>query len=210
MMAPRACKTVWLGLLSIALILSMAACTRTEVGTPEAGEPIETSGAPAADPTPEPAVEPSPALEPTAEPTVTPKPATETVKIFLVALEDDGKSGQAIGCGDSIVPVERQVTVTGDPIVAALEDMFSLKDRTYGNSGLYNVLYQSSLQVESIEHESGAVTVYLTGKLSLSGVCDNPRVQAQIEETVRQFPGVDSVMVYFNDTPLDELLSGKG
>jgi hypothetical protein len=41
----------------------------------------------------------------------------------------------------------------------------------------------------------------------LGGVCDSPRVQAQIEQTALQFSTVSEVEVFVNDTPLEEVLS---
>src|SRR5574342_779666 len=69
---------------------------------------------------------------------------TTRVKIFLIAIDDNGKSGKKIGCGDSVVAVERNLAATQAPLAAALTELFSIYDRTYGQSGLYNSLYQST------------------------------------------------------------------
>jgi hypothetical protein len=44
----------------------------------------------------------------------------------------------------------------------------------------------------------------------LGGVCDNPRVEAQIEETALQFATVSEVAVFVNGKPLEEIISLKG
>ncbi len=178
---------------STATAASGAATAAPSTATPEA--------------TASPTVQASPVPEATAAPA---EPTVDTVKIFLVALEDGGQAGMEIGCGDSLVPVEFQITPTTDPLAAALAELLALRDRTYGESGLYNALYQSKLSVESIAHEDGSVTVRLTGDLVLGGVCDNPRFEAQIRETVLQFPDVHEVAVFINDVPLEEALSLKG
>jgi hypothetical protein len=50
-------------------------------------------------------------------------------------------------------------------------------------------LYQSNLIVDSVMIDSsGAATVNLSGELMLGGVCDVPRVEAQLENAVAQFP----------------------
>jgi hypothetical protein len=41
----------------------------------------------------------------------------------------------------------------------------------------------------------------------LGGVCDSPRVQAQLEEIALQFSTVNSVAVFINGEPLDQVLS---
>ena len=137
-------------------------------------------------------------------------PAQQTVQIFLIALEDNGQSGKKIGCGDSVVPVQVTVPHTQGVLRAALEALLSLKEPSYGQSGLYNALYQSNLQLESVKLERGKADINLSGTLMLGGECDNPRVKAQIEETALQFPTVSEVSVFVNGTPLEDVLSLKG
>ncbi len=43
----------------------------------------------------------------------------------------------------------------------------------------------------------------------LGGVCDAPRLKAQIEQTALQFSPGNEVEVYINDVPLDQVLSQK-
>ncbi len=120
-----------------------------------------------------------------------------SVQIFLIDLE-----GGNIGCGDGVVPVTRQITPTTAPLRAALNELFSLKDQMYGESGLYNALYQSDITVDRVAIVNGQAQVELSGTLVLGGVCDEPRVIAQIESTVRQFPSVTSTMITVNGVPL--------
>jgi hypothetical protein len=129
--------------------------------------------------------------------------------IFLIAVGDDGSSGKAIGCGDSVIPVEIEIEPTIAPLTAALEHLLALDSRDYGQSGLYHALYQSELVVEGVNIVDGEAIIELSGSLQIGGVCDAPRVEAQIEETALQYDTVDSVSVTINDTPLEELLSGN-
>ncbi len=149
------------------------------------------------------ATRPAPTLEPTVA------GPTTRVKIFLIALDDNGKSGKKIGCDDSVIGVERVIAATTAPLRAALDELLTLRDRNYGQSGLINVLYQSRLQVESVSIASAKATIHLSGTLRLSGVCDNPRVEAQIEETALQFSTVRDVQVFLNNVALDKALSQK-
>jgi hypothetical protein len=151
------------------------------------------------------------ACVPTELPPVTvasPTPSSLTVQLFFIALEDNGKSGEKIGCDDSVVPVQVTVPYDGNALKAALQALLSVEERYYGQSGLYNALYQSSLQVQDATSRDGQVIVNLTGTLMLGGVCDNPRVAAQIEETALQF-GANEVYVFVNGKPLQNLLSLK-
>jgi hypothetical protein len=145
---------------------------------------------------------------PTPKPPASP-PASQTVQIYLIALEDQGISGELIGCGDSLVPVRVSIAPTQGVLRAALETLLGVKQSYYGQSGLYNALYQSNLRVEDVRIESGLATIQLTGSLLLGGVCDNPRVEGQLRATARQFSTVQNVEILVNGTPLDELLSLK-
>jgi len=145
-------------------------------------------------------------IPPTVPPTAT--SATTRVRIFLIALNDDGQSGKKVGCGDSVVGVDRVIPATQGLLRAALEQLLSLTDQYYGQSGLYNALYQSSLKVESVTIAAGKATVRLTGQLKLGGVCDNPRVEAQLRETALQFSTITGVVITVNGVPLEQLLSG--
>ncbi|HLJ69610.1 MAG TPA: GerMN domain-containing protein, partial [Chloroflexota bacterium] len=79
----------------------------------------------------------------------------------------------------------------------------------YGKSGLYNALYQARLTVNSVVIRNGRAVINLRGKLNLRGVCDNPRVEAQLKRTAFQFPTVHSVAIFVNSVPLWKVLSTR-
>lgn len=129
--------------------------------------------------------------------------------IYLIAVDDAGQSGELIGCNDSVIPVVVEIEPTIAPLTAALETLLSIDDQYYGQSGLYNALYQSDLSVEDVDIDNSEAIIHLTGNLQLGGVCDNPRIQAQLEQTALQYDTVDSVMITVNGEPLEALLSGQ-
>jgi hypothetical protein len=133
----------------------------------------------------------------------------QTVKIFLIALEDNGQSGTRVGCGDSAIPVTVTIPKTQGVLRAALEKLLSAKKQFYGESGYYNALYQSDLQVAKVTLEQGKAIIHLTGTIMLGGTCDAPRLEAQIEQTALQFSTVSDVAVFVNDVPLEDILSSK-
>lgn len=126
--------------------------------------------------------------------------------IYLVALEDGGRSGMQIGCGDSLVPVEVQIEPTLAVLTAAMNSLLNLDERMYGQSGLYNALYRSDLSVDSISLVNGHATINLTGEVSLGGVCDVPRFEAQLRQTALQYYTVDSVEININGEPMDQVI----
>jgi hypothetical protein len=136
--------------------------------------------------------------------------AQMTVQVFLIAVGDNGQSGQLVGCGDSAIPVQVSIPPTQGVLRAALGALFSIKQQYYGESGLYNALCQSNLQVDSVTIQSGTAIINLSGTLTLGGECDNPRVEAQIEQTALQFSTVQQVSVFLNGKALKDVLSLKG
>jgi hypothetical protein len=147
---------------------------------------------------------------PQPSPTLAAATSTEqTVEIFLIALEDNGKSGTLVGCGDSAVPVVVTIPQTQGVLRAALEKLLSAKQQYYGESGLYNALYQSDLQVAGVTIEQGKAIIHLTGTVMLGGTCDVPRFEAQIRQTALQFSTVSDVAVFINDVPMEDALSQK-
>jgi hypothetical protein len=46
----------------------------------------------------------------------------------------------------------------------------------------------------------------LTGEVFVAGVCDQPRIEEQIEETARQFPMVNQVSVFIGNHTLAEAI----
>jgi len=212
----------WICLATALLVLSCNLLgpqpTQTSLPFPETPQALPEASAtllslPTASPTDTPtSLPPSPVPKPvtaTPPPTSTVPAAQQQVKIFLIALEDNGQSGQAVGCGDSVVGVEVQIEPTQAVLRAALTKLLSLRERNYGQSGLYNALYQSDLSIDKLAIQDGEAIIQLKGKLLLGGVCDSPRVKAQLEETALQFSTVTRVSVFINGIPLDQLLSER-
>lgn len=152
------------------------------------------------------------AVQPTAtlvSPTPTAGLSSQEVSVFFIALDDNGKSGKQIGCGDSLIPVETTVSAADDAsaIQATLELLLATEWANHPASGLYNALSQSALRVESVSVEGGTATAHLVGTVMMGGVCDTPRFKAQLEELVLQFASVQEVFIFINGEALNEVLS---
>lgn len=134
-----------------------------------------------------------------------------SVKVAVIATGDAGAKGPKIGCDDSVVFINRNVAATTMPLNAAFQELFSLNTEkpTDGSNTYYNVIYKmqtgdGKLKFDHATIESGVAKIYLTGAMSgLGGVCDSPRVPAQIEYTAKQFATVTSVETYLNNNKVD-------
>lgn len=190
---------------AILLLVLAAACTPTvEAPVPTVSpSPTQTSSPTEIPPTPTATLMSGP---PTSVPS---RPLT--VLIYLVAIGDNGASGSLIGCGDSLVGVEIAVEPSQAVLRNALTELFNLSpEMTFGQSGLYNALYLSDLQIASVEVVESEAIIRLTGSLVYGGECDIPRIEAQLTQIALQFDTIDSVSIYVNDTPLAELLDLRG
>lgn len=130
--------------------------------------------------------------------------AGREVKVYLVALDDNGKRGRRVGCNDSLVPVTRTVALKADPLKAAVEELLSIPREYEG--GLGNYWYGENLRVQSAAIRAGVATIRIRGNVYVAGVCDGPRIEGQIRETARQFRGVRSVRVFINGRPLADAI----
>ncbi len=128
--------------------------------------------------------------------------------IYLIAEGDGGDSGQLVGCGDSLIQVTREVTPYPSPIAAALNTLFSIKERNYGESGLITALYSSNLSVDQVIHTANSVSVYISGDISVGGICDEPRFVEQIRQTVIANAHEEQhVFIHINDVSIDDIFT---
>lgn len=128
------------------------------------------------------------------------------VKVYLVALGDNGKTGKKIGCEDSLVPVTRTIQKTAAPLTAALRELLTTPDQPAGNPNLENFWKGENLRVRSVSIRNKTAMIYLSGEVSVAGVCDIPRIESQIEATARQFPNVRRVKVFIGRRTLRDAI----
>ncbi len=150
--------------------------------------------------------EPSPAPLPTAAP---PSSATaaRTVTVYYVVLDDGGSSGVRFGCNDSLVGLRRPATSAVEPLPAAMGAL--LDGAEAPAAGVYNSLSASTLKFLSGTFDGTTVTAYLSGSLRPGGVCDIPRVEAQLTQTAVSSVGAIRAEIYVNGVGLAEALSLK-
>lgn len=125
--------------------------------------------------------------------------------LYFIAMGDNGVSGPLVGCGDSVVAVNATLpsapTLAGR-VTAALQTLFALRDPYYGMSGLYNALYENALTVDHVEIQGTVAAVYLSGTPHSRGTCDDPRIEAQVVYTAKQFPGLTNAVVVLDGGPM--------
>ncbi|GAB2733186.1 hypothetical protein GCM10027090_01100 [Sinomonas soli] len=118
-------------------------------------------------------------------------------------------SGPKVGCGDSAVATYTEPVTFRDQVGPSLTRLFANRSREIGESGLVNVLYQSTLKYLGGSFDGTTITVYLSGSFFLGGVCDIPRAEAQINLTAMAAAGAKRAEVFVNGRPMADVLSLK-
>lgn len=131
---------------------------------------------------------------------------TMSVKVYLVAMGDNGKTGKKIGCEDSLVPVTRTIRKTAAPLTAALAQLLATPQHPAVNPKLENFWKGRDLKIKSVSIRNNTATIYISGEVFVAGVCDIPRIESQIEETARQFPNVKRVKVFIGRQSLRDAI----
>ncbi len=148
--------------------------------------------------------------------------------LYYIDLEKYAASStdpKAIGCGDGLIPYEIPIGAEyggtkSDATSYVLGRLFNnaifeaLKKENASSSAAagskpYNALAKSKLRIESIKEVPGEYEVRLAGTLSLGGVCDTPRAEAELTKTIAQIFSPFSVAIFLNNKPLKEALSLK-
>jgi spore germination protein GerM len=133
---------------------------------------------------------------------------TTEVKVYLVALGDNGKTGKKIGCDDSLVLVTRKIAATPTPLRAALLELFADREPDKKEIDLNLGNYWRGMELKSASIKGGTALIHLTGEAPrVAGICDVDRIKGQIIETAKQFPTVKRVKVFINGKSMDKLIS---
>lgn len=124
--------------------------------------------------------------------------------IYLV--ETEPEPGVAVdtgfGCGDRLVPIA--VPSWSDGLHGAISALLAQSDTL----GLLNVLHQpDALVVDSVAVGPSTSHVHISGRLTLGGVCDHPRISEQLNATARAASTTDSIAFFVNGEPIDRYLS---
>lgn len=181
-----------------------ASATATPVPSPSLGvDPTEVTGPAVPAPVVEPTAAPS-ALAPATRGPIIPVDASGPA-VYYVAIDDGGARGVRFGCNDSLVPV-RGVAEPGDPLTVALGRLLAGMPLD-SDAALYDALAQSSLKYLSGYMNGSTVVVNLSGSLRPGGVCDVPRIQAQLTQTIVAASGATRAEIYINGRTLVEALS---
>ncbi len=182
--------------------------TYTPTDTPLPTDTPQPTDTPTPLPTETPTTEPTPTLPPLPKPpTNTPKPE-DAILVFYYNLDEKGP----YGCGEALYYINTGVKKSPnveDDISYALRTILNFHNPYFGS--LYNPGYASTLAIGYVEvDKSGNALINLTGKyVHTDDYCDGPRFRDQIKRTVLQFPGIFTVKILINGTPIGNVIKQK-
>ncbi len=133
----------------------------------------------------------------------------QKTKIFLTVLDGSDliktTRGKTFGCNDKLLPV-----VVGENLTPQ-ETLNKLLTYIDENNQLYNVFanMETPLQGKIVEGGNKVKRIELSGEGLGGGACDSPRIIAQLEKTMKQFPGFESMEIFFNGEPISHYLSER-
>lgn len=120
------------------------------------------------------------------------KPDANSVVVFLAAEKAEYKGSDAymeFGCESLLVPVRRELTKTQSDLAEALVQLITIKETAYFDQGLRNAVAPSAptIRLTNIRYEGDTRVIEFEGQFISAGTCDDPRIKAQIEETVKLY-----------------------
>lgn len=140
-----------------------------------------------------------------------------TLKVAVVKLEDNGVSGEKIGCGDSIIYIDK--TAEGikledsRKVQLALKELFAIGETAVDGPYYNGLQYATGLKVESVNESENpdktTIEVNISGEMASGGTCDDPRITEQIMSTIKANSTADEIKVYINDKDLDGYFNMK-
>src|SRR3990167_4695809 len=141
----------------------------------------------------------------------TPENAIDQVQFQLVAPSHDDMSGDL---SRYLIPVEKNletpVYTTEDEIKQALTALFAVKTFTYGESGLENSVYASTLAAATVTTASGKTTVALEGQVIGTGAVADAFLKLQITETIEQYVSDYTITLNGSEKDWSCALDAKG
>jgi hypothetical protein len=124
--------------------------------------------------------------------------------VYFVALDDGGSTGVRFGCNDSLVAVFHSPAAAAEPLRTSLTILLG---GSAAPDGLYNSLASSDLEYVSAYFDGTTVVVNLTGTVRPGGICDIPRLEAQLTHTAVSAVGAARAEIYVDGRRLPDVLS---
>lgn len=91
------------------------------------------------------------------------------------------------GCDSVLVPVKVELEKSMSDLATAVVELLTIKRDEYSKLGLENSWAGLGLTLANVSYEDGKRIIEFEGEPKLSGVCEDARIQAQLEETIKLY-----------------------
>ena len=139
--------------------------------------------------------------------------AEDEIVILLNAPEADYKGSDVykkIGCDDVLVPVSVELEKTQSDLATAIVQLLTIKRAAYEGQGLTNSFSGIGLVLSNIHYEDGLRIIDFEGEPKLSGVCEDARIEFQINETIGLYENKFEIRLNDSKSEWESLFSGQG
>ncbi len=116
--------------------------------------------------------------------------ADENSIIVLLTGDTPYTKGNAFieyGCESVLVPVKVELEKSQSDLATAIVQLLTIKKAQFADKDLTNSLSGIGLALANVAYEEGKRIIEFEGEPKLSGVCEDARIQAQLEETVKLY-----------------------
>lgn len=115
-----------------------------------------------------------------------------SIVFFLTAEKADYKGSDAymeFGCESLLIPVRKELSKDQSDLATALVQLITTKEQAYADQGLRNAIAPSAptIKLTNIHYDGKTRVIDFEGSFKSAGVCEDPRIKAQIEETVKLY-----------------------
>lgn len=133
------------------------------------------------------------------------KPDANSVVVFLTAEKADYKGKDAymeFGCESLLIPIRRTVEKTQSDLALAIVELITIKETAYFDQGIRNAVAPSAptIRLTNISYDGKTRVIDFEGQFTSAGTCDDPRIKAQIEETVKLYSSDYRIRVNGNES----------
>jgi len=116
---------------------------------------------------------------------------SDEVTVALILTEGstaptDAQIKETVGCNDQVALVKvKRAEQTDNVLSDILKSLLAVRDQV--PEGLYNGLAAAKITVDKVvDQPDGTTEVRLKGQFLSGGVCDDPRIKAQLEDTIKR------------------------
>jgi LysM repeat protein len=128
------------------------------------------------------------------------------VNVYMVQPPGGTGTGVVSICDSQIVPVQIGVTPTVAPLTAGIQALLDFTAADFGLANLNNPMAATNLAIDEILIVNGEAVITLTGTLTSGGTCADTILRGQMEATALQYATVDTVAIFVNGIPIQDVL----